>query len=71
MLQKVPARETAATIALVPQPREVQCGPGQFVLKQDTAIFIGTLHRLDGRRYLLEGRANLLQRASVRRTDQE
>ena len=40
VLQKVPARETAVTIALVPQPREVQYGPGQFVLKHDTAILV-------------------------------
>jgi hexosaminidase len=36
----VPAAETAAAIALVPQPREVQRGPDQFVLGQDTAILI-------------------------------
>jgi hexosaminidase len=35
-----PAAETAAAIALLPQPREVQCGPGQFVLKQGTAILV-------------------------------
>ena len=40
VLQKAPARETAPVIAIVPQPREVQCGPGQFVLKQDTAIVV-------------------------------
>ncbi len=27
-------------IALVPQPREIQRGPGQFVVKQDTAILV-------------------------------
>ncbi len=35
-----PAAETAAAIALVPQPREVQCGPGLFALKRDTAILV-------------------------------
>ena len=40
VLQKVSASETAAAIALVPQPREVQHGPGQFMLKQDTAILV-------------------------------
>jgi len=35
-----PAAETAAAIALLPQPREVQCRPGQFALKQDTAILV-------------------------------
>ena len=30
----------AAAIALLPQPRDVQCGPGRFVLKQDTAILV-------------------------------
>ena len=37
---KAPAAEKAAAIALVPQPREVQRGPGQFALKQDTAILV-------------------------------
>ena len=37
---KAPAAEKAAAIALVPQPREVQRGPGQFVLKRDTAILV-------------------------------
>jgi hexosaminidase len=34
------AAETKSAIALVPQPREVQSRPGQFVLKQDTAILV-------------------------------
>jgi hexosaminidase len=36
---RTPAAQPAA-IALVPQPREVQCGPGRFVLRQDTAILV-------------------------------
>jgi len=36
----VPAAETVAAIALVPQPREVQSRPGQFVIQQDTAILV-------------------------------
>ena len=34
------AAETTPAIALVPQPREVQCGPGHFVLDQDTVLLV-------------------------------
>ena len=40
VLSSLVSAAAAAVIALVPQPREVQRGPGQFVLRQDTAILV-------------------------------